>query len=114
MEQLTIAADAGLIINPDGLRNQLEGGAVQAASWALKEAVRFDSSGFISFDWEHYPSLHMNESPRIQIELINRPDQPPLGAGEATTGPTPAAIANAVYAAVGIRLRHLPLRIGGL
>ncbi len=113
VEQLTIAADAGLIINPDGLRNQLEGGAVQAASWALKEAVRFDSSGFISFDWEHYPSLHMTESPRIQIELINRPDRPPLGAGEATTGPTPAAIANAVYAAVGIRLRHLPLRIGG-
>lgn len=113
VEKLTIAADAGLIINPDGLRNQLEGGAVQAASWTLKEAVRFGLQGFASFDWENYPSLHIHEAPRIEIELIDRPDQPPLGAGEATTGPTPAAIANAVYAATGKRLRHLPLRLGG-
>ncbi|MCB0113613.1 MAG: xanthine dehydrogenase family protein molybdopterin-binding subunit [Caldilineaceae bacterium] len=112
VDKLTIAADAGLIINPDGLRNQLEGGAVQAVSWALKEAVRFGPEGFASFDWEHYPSLHIHEAPRIHIELIDRRNEPPLGAGEATTGPTPAAIANAVYAAVGQRLRRLPLRIG--
>jgi CO/xanthine dehydrogenase Mo-binding subunit len=112
LQRLTIAADAGQIVNPDGLRNQLEGGAVQAASWTLKECVHFDQEGIKSIDWEHYPVLRMAEAPTVTIVLIDRPGLPPLGAGEATTGPTPAAIANAVYNAVGARLRQLPFTPG--
>jgi CO/xanthine dehydrogenase Mo-binding subunit len=103
------AADAGLIINPDGLRNQLEGGIVQSTSWALKEAVAFDRNGIRSRDWSGYPILKMTEVPQIDIELINRPDEPALGAGEASSGPAAAAIANAFAHATGRRIRELPL-----
>ena len=103
-----ITADAGLVIDPDGLRNQLEGGFIQSASWSLKEKVSFNETGIHSIDWETYPILDFTEIPRVKTMLIERPDQPSLGAGEATTGPTPAAIANAVYDAIGVRLRDLP------
>lgn len=104
----TIAADAGRIIDRDGLANQLEGGFLQAASWTLKEAVRWDAAAIRSTDWDTYPVLRFSEVPPVTVRLIDRPDQPSVGAGEASQGPTPAAIANAVYAAAGIRLRHTP------
>ena len=104
------AADAGLVVNPDGARNQLEGGIVQAASWALKEGVRLDAGGIAGRDWEGYPVLRFSEVPLITVELIEpAADRPPLGIGEAAGGPTVAAIGNAVAHALGIRLRDLPL-----
>ncbi len=109
LDHLTIAADAGRIINPDGLCNQLEGGAIQAASWTLKEAVRFGPTGLQSVDWESYPVLRLHEAPTVKVTLLEPPAAPPLGAGEATQGPTAAAIANAIFDAVGVRLRQLPL-----
>lgn len=105
----TIAADAGQIIDPDGLENQLEGGFIQAASWALKEQVRFDRTRIRSRDWDGYPILGFNEVPEVSTVLLDRPGAPILGAGEATQGPTPAAIANALFHATGLRLRDLPL-----
>jgi CO/xanthine dehydrogenase Mo-binding subunit len=108
LERAVIAADAGQIINPDGLSNQLEGGFVQAASWTLKEQVSFDEGGILAKDWDSYPILRFPEVPQIKVLLINRPYTPILGSGEATQGPTPAAIANAVFNAAGIRLREIP------
>jgi len=102
------ATDAGLVINPDGVINQLEGGVIQSASWVLKEQVRFDN-GVSSFDWETYPVLKFSEVPEIDIELINTRDEVPLGVGEVTAGPTAAAIGNAVSHALGTRIRDLPL-----
>jgi CO/xanthine dehydrogenase Mo-binding subunit len=104
------AADAGLVINPDGAINQLEGGIIQAASWALKEGVRLDTAGISSRDWETYPVLRFTEVPDVLAELVNpTADLPPLGIGEASGGPTVAAIGNAVAHALGARLRDLPL-----
>jgi CO/xanthine dehydrogenase Mo-binding subunit len=102
------ATDAGLVVNPDGAINQLEGGIIQSASWVLKEQVRFDN-GVASFDWETYPVLKFSEVPEIDIELINTTDEVPLGVGEVTAGPTAAAIGNAVSHALGARIRDLPL-----
>jgi CO/xanthine dehydrogenase Mo-binding subunit len=102
------ASDAGLVVNPDGAINQLEGGIIQSASWVLKEQVRFDN-GVSSFDWETYPVLKFSEVPEIDIELLNTKDDTPLGVGEATAGPTAAAIGNAVSHALGVRIRDLPL-----
>jgi nicotinate dehydrogenase subunit B len=104
------AADAGLVINPNGAINQLEGGIIQAASWALKEGVRLDGCGIASRDWESYPVLRFSEVPEITVELVNpSADLQPLGIGEAGGGPTVAAIGNAVAHALGARLRDLPL-----
>jgi nicotinate dehydrogenase subunit B len=104
------AADGGLIINPDGAINQLEGGIIQGASWALKEGVRLDGAGISSRDWETYPVLRFSEVPEVTVELVDpKADLPPLGVGEATGGPTVAAIGNAVARALGARLRDLPL-----
>jgi CO/xanthine dehydrogenase Mo-binding subunit len=103
-----IAADAGEIVDPDGLTNQLEGGFLQAASWTLKEEVRFDRTRITSRDWETYPILRFSEVPEVETVLLDRPGTPFLGAGEATQGPTPAAIANAVAHATGARLRRIP------
>jgi nicotinate dehydrogenase subunit B len=104
------AADGGLVINPDGATNQLEGGIIQAASWALKEGVRLDGNGISSRDWESYPVLRFSEVPEVTVELVDPiADRPPLGIGEASGGPTVAAIGNAVAHALGARLRDLPL-----
>jgi CO/xanthine dehydrogenase Mo-binding subunit len=108
LERAVITADAGQIIDPDGLANQLEGGLVQAASWTLKEQVTFDRTRVTSVDWESYPILTFPEVPSIETVLLNQPGEPWLGAGEATQGPTPAAIANALYDALGVRLRDVP------
>ena len=105
-----IAADAGEVIDPDGLVHQLEGGFVQAASWTLKEQVGFDGDGVSTRDWESYPILRFSEVPRLETRLLDHPTAPPLGAGEAIAGPAAAAIANAVFQATGARLRDLPLR----
>jgi CO/xanthine dehydrogenase Mo-binding subunit len=109
LQHAIIAADAGQIVNPDGLSNQLEGGFFQSASWTLAEQVTFNQKGITSQDWDTYPTLRFSGAPVIEVVLLNRPDQPFLGSGEATQGPTPAAIANAVFDATGLRLRHLPL-----
>src|SRR5262249_5316840 len=104
------AADAGLVINPDGAINQLEGGIIHAASWALKEGVRLDGSGISSRDWEGYPVLRFTEVPEVVVELVNpAADLPALGVGEASGGPTVAAIGNAVAHALSARIRDLPL-----
>jgi CO/xanthine dehydrogenase Mo-binding subunit len=103
------AVDSGQIINPNGLANQIEGGIIQSTSWTLKEHVRFTPDGIVSRDWESYPILTMTEVPHVDIELIDRPSERSLGAGEASQGPTVAAIANAFAHATGRRLRELPL-----
>jgi CO/xanthine dehydrogenase Mo-binding subunit len=103
------AVDSGQIINPDGLTNQIEGGIIQSTSWTLHEAIRFDKTGIKSRDWATYPILTMPEVPKVETVLIDRPDQRSLGAGEASQGPTVAAIANAFANATGKRIRELPL-----
>jgi len=104
------ACDGGLIVSPDGAINQLEGGIVMGASWGLKEGVRLDSAGIASRDWETYPILRFTEVPEIAVELVDPlVDRPPLGVGEASGGPTVAAIGNAVAQALGTRIRDLPM-----
>ncbi len=102
------AADAGIVINPDGLSNQIEGGIIQSTSWTLHEEVKFDKHGILSRDWSEYPILTMSEVPSVEVALINRPDERALGAGEASQGPAAAAIANAFAHATGKRIRDLP------
>jgi CO/xanthine dehydrogenase Mo-binding subunit len=109
VRRLVIVVDVGEVINPDGVINQIEGGAIQATSWTLKEAVRFDRERVTSDSWESYPILTFSEAPEIEVEIVARPDERPLGAGEAAHGPTAAAIANAVHDALGLRVRDLPI-----
>jgi len=109
VHRLTLAVDVGLVVNPDGVRNQIEGGAIQSTSWTLKEQLRLGERGIASAGWEEYPILKFSEVPQVEIELIDRPDLPAVGAGEAAQGPTVAAIANAVESALGVRVRELPL-----
>jgi nicotinate dehydrogenase subunit B len=109
VRRLVVAHDCGLIINPDGLRNQIEGNTLQALSRALKEEVTFDAARITSVDWESYPILKFSEVPDVEIILLNRPDQPALGGGEPATVTPAAAVANAVFAAVGVRVRALPI-----
>ena len=109
LEKIWVVADAGLVINPDGLRNQLEGGAIQGASWALKEQVALDGSGVSSLDWDAYPILRFSEVPEIEADIIDKPHEPSLGVGECAVPPTAAAIGNAVAHALGRRISHMPL-----
>jgi CO/xanthine dehydrogenase Mo-binding subunit len=109
VNRLTLAVDVGLVINPDGVRNQIEGGAIQSTSWTLKEQVKLGERGVTSLGWEDYPILKFSEVPAVEIDLIDRPDLPSVGAGEAAQGPAAAAIANAVENALGVRVRDLPL-----
>jgi CO/xanthine dehydrogenase Mo-binding subunit len=104
------AVDSGQAVDPDGLRNQIEGGIVQAMSWTLFEAVTFDATRITSVDWSAYPIARFADVPdSIDVEVIDRPGEPFLGTGEAAQGPTGAAIANAIADAGGVRLRDLPL-----
>jgi CO/xanthine dehydrogenase Mo-binding subunit len=100
--------DCGQVINPDGAINQIEGGIVQTISRTLIEEVKFDRSRVTSVDWNSYPILRFPDVPQVHVELINRPDQTPWGAGEMSATVVPAAISNAVYDAVGVRLRSVP------
>jgi CO/xanthine dehydrogenase Mo-binding subunit len=109
VRRLVIAVDVGLVVNPDGVANQIEGGAVQSASWALMEAVRFDRDRVTCDSWETYPILRCAEAPKVEVHVISRPDCPACGAGEAAQGPATAAIANALAHALGVRVRDLPL-----
>jgi CO/xanthine dehydrogenase Mo-binding subunit len=97
-----------LVISPDGLINQIEGGIIQSTSWTLNEQIRFDRNGIQSRDWASYPIMRMPDVPKVETVLINRPNLPSLGAGEASQGPTAAAIANAFAAATGRRIRDIP------
>jgi nicotinate dehydrogenase subunit B len=111
VRRVVAAVDCGEIVNPDGVRNQIEGGIVQALSWTLMEAVRFDRTRITSRDWSTYPILRFADVPQsIEVHLIDRPGEPFLGLGEAAQGPTAAAVANAVADATGVRVRELPLR----
>lgn len=107
--QAIAAVDCGRVITPDGVMNQIEGGVVQAASWALKEQVQFDRTRITSRNWDQYPIIRFSEVPSVETILIDRPDQPSLGVGEGVAGPTAAAIANAVFNVTGIRIRDLPI-----
>ena len=102
------AVDAGLAVNPDGLMNQVEGGIVQAASWTLKEEVRFDRTRITSRGWYDYPILTFSEAPEVHVDVIQHLEEPSVGVGEAFAGPTAAAIGNAIFAATGARLRDMP------
>jgi CO/xanthine dehydrogenase Mo-binding subunit len=108
VRRLWIAVDAGEIINPEGAAHQIEGGAIQACSIALKEAVQFDRQGITSNSWERYPILRFKEVPQVITKLLPRPNSPPYGVGECSLGPTVAAIANAIQDALGIRPRSMP------
>ena len=103
------AVDVGLVVNRDGVINQIEGGIMQAASMTLKEQVSFDSTRVTSRTWDDYPVMKFTEAPHVEVTLVNRPEAPPVGAGEGATGPTAAAIANAVAAALGARVRDMPI-----
>jgi len=108
--RVVAAVDSGQAVNPDGIRNQIEGGIVQSVSWTLHEAVGFDTERITSIDWGGYPIARFPEMPdSVDVEVIDRPGQPFLGTGEAAQGPTAAAIGNAIADATGARLRELPL-----
>lgn len=106
--RLWLACDVGEVINPDGVANQMEGGAIQAVSMCLMEAVRHDTRTITSDAWERYPILRFSEVPEVAVDIIARPEAPPLGAGEASMGPVIGAIANGIADALGVRLRHWP------
>jgi CO/xanthine dehydrogenase Mo-binding subunit len=110
LERAVAADDSGQAVNPDGIKNQVEGAIVQAASWTLYEQVHFDQMRITSRDWATYPILRFQNLFRtVDVNVIDRPGQPFLGTGEGGQGPTAAAIANAVADAIGVRLRDLPL-----
>ncbi len=109
LDHAIIVADAGRVIDLHGLEAQMEGGFLQGASWALHEAVAWDRDGILSRDWDSYPVLRFDNVPEIETTIINRPECRSRGAGEASSGPAVAAIANAVFDATGLRLRHLPI-----
>lgn len=108
VKRIVCAHDCGLMINPDGVKNQVEGNVIQGVSRALLEEVTFNSEGVTSLDWATYPILRFPDVPEVEVVLINRPEMPALGAGEGATIPPAAAIANAIYDAVGVRLREGP------
>jgi CO/xanthine dehydrogenase Mo-binding subunit len=109
VRRLWLAVDVGRVINPDGVINQVEGGAVQSASWALRERVRFDRSRITSVSWDSYPILRFSEVPEVTVTIVPAPGEPETGAGELAQGPVAGAIGNAVADAVGVRVRDLPL-----
>ncbi len=109
VKRLVCSHDCGLMINPDGVKNQIEGNVIQGVSRAMYEEVTFDANGGVtSLDWATYPILRFPDLPELDVVLINRPEMEPLGAGEGATIPPAAAIANAIYDAVGVRLREGP------
>jgi nicotinate dehydrogenase subunit B len=109
VQRITLAQDCGLIVNPDGVKNQVEGNVIQGVSRTLLEEVKFDASGIKTLDWLSYPILRFPDIPEIDFVPVNRPDMPPLGSGEPSLVPVPAAIANAVFDAVGVRIREVPM-----
>jgi nicotinate dehydrogenase subunit B len=108
VERVACAFDCGQIINPDGARGQVEGSILQTLSRALMEEVQFDRSRVTSVDWSSYPILRFPDVPKVEIALIDRPNEPPVGAGEAACTTVAASLANAVFDATGARLRMIP------
>ena len=109
VRRLWLAVDVGRVINPDGVINQVEGGAVQSASWTLREQVRFDRDRITSAGWESYPILRFTDTPEVMVRVMDAPGEAETGAGEVAQGPVAGAIGNAVGDAVGVRVRDLPL-----
>jgi nicotinate dehydrogenase subunit B len=109
VERVSAVCDGGMVINPNGFRNQIEGGIIQSASWTLREAIAYDKTKMLTRSWAKYPILRFPEVPDVDVTLIDRPDEKSLGVGEGAHGPTAAAIANAVANATGKRIRDLPL-----
>lgn len=109
VRKLWLAVDVGRVINPDGVINQVEGGAVQSTSWAVRERVRFDRARITSVNWDTYPILRFSEVPDVAVRVVAAPDERESGAGELAQGPVAGAIGNAVTDAVGVRVRDLPL-----
>ena len=109
VRRIVVAVDVGHVVSMEGVRNQIEGGAVQAVSWTLKEQVRFGRDGITSLNWETYPILRFSETPQVDVVVINRPGLPAAGAGECAAGPVAGAIANGLFAAIAVRVRTLPL-----
>lgn len=109
VRRLWLAVDVGRVINPDGVINQVEGGAVQSASWALREQVRFSRTAVTSVNWDSYPILRFTEVPKVFVRIVDAAGEPATGAGEVAQGPVAGAIGNAVADAVGVRVRDLPL-----
>jgi CO/xanthine dehydrogenase Mo-binding subunit len=108
--RVVAAVDSGDVVNPDGLKNQTEGGIVQALSWTMFEEVTFDAAHQTSFDWSAYPIARFKDVPAsVAVHVLNRPGTPFLGAGEAAQGPASAALANAVFDGCGARIRDLPI-----
>ena len=112
VKKFHVAHDCGQIINPDGLRNQIEGNVVQTTSRTLIEELQFDRSRVTSVDWQSYPILKFPDVPEVAIDLIDRPSEKPWGAGEPTAAVVPSAIANAIFDATGVRLRSVPFTAG--
>jgi CO/xanthine dehydrogenase Mo-binding subunit len=112
VERVVVAHDCGLVVNPDGVRNQVEGNIIQSLSRTLHEEVSFDRSHVTSRDWAGYPILRFDEIPdSIEVLLVNNsPEYPSLGAGEPSTCPTAAVVGNAIFDAIGVRLRQTPFR----
>ena len=108
VRRVACAHDCGLVINPDALRLQIEGSILQTLSRTLFEEVMFDRARVTSVDWASYPILAFPDAPEVLVDIIDRPQEPPLGAGEAAATPVPAALANAIHDAAGIRLRTVP------
>jgi nicotinate dehydrogenase subunit B len=108
VKRFYVVHDCGQIINPDGVRNQIEGNVVQTVSRVLKEEVQFNRSNVTSLDWASYPILQFPDVPDVVMDLIDRPNEVPWGAGEPTAALVPAAISNAVFDAIGVRLRSVP------
>ena len=109
VEKVWCAHDCGQIINPDGVRAQVEGSIIQTLSRTLLEEVKFDRTRVTSANWTSYPILRFDQVPKIEIELLDRPNDPPLGAGEAACSCVPAAVGNGVFDALGVRLRTIPM-----
>jgi CO/xanthine dehydrogenase Mo-binding subunit len=109
VRRLWLAVDVGRVINPDGVINQVEGGAVQSASWTVREHVRFDRYRITSAAWDSYPILRFTDSPNVMVRVMDAPGEPEVGAGEIAQGPVAGAIGNAIADAAGVRIRDLPL-----
>jgi CO/xanthine dehydrogenase Mo-binding subunit len=108
LHKLWTAVDLGHVVDADGAANQIEGGALQAASWALCESAQLSPQGITSNNWDNYPILKFSDIPAVEVSLISQPHEPSLGAGECSSGPTCAAIANAIFDAIGVRMRAMP------
>jgi nicotinate dehydrogenase subunit B len=109
IRKLWLAVDVGRVIGPDGVINQVEGGAVKSASWMVREEVRFGREQITSATWDSYPIFRFTDTPEVVVHLLDAPDEAEVGAGEVAQGPVAGAVGNAVVDADGVRIRDPPL-----